>query len=751
MEEGAVTTPLTGENLVPQRARHDATPQQNNTQQQQQQRVDDTPSEINQRRQQDQIRYTRKRMYQIIKDRFTTMEQLAEVADLMLQIIQSKSSEYINEPFIKAFAQQIKDFAIAQGERTEALSEFKGLLERVQEDVTAIRTTTTQISQSSKESGTSTSDSAILWKTHQAQAWQAAIRSASSPQSQSAGSSTPGVSHVELGMDSEIVVKIRDDSERAHAKKLQPKDIVDRAERARAHAAKSTPSLALAGHGFKAARQLPSGDISLRASHAAGAEVLRKHAASWVTAFGKSAYVRVPTWGIVIDGIPVRHVERSEEFKQVLAAENTNWGQPGFEVEIAYVGWLTKPRGYSGSLIVEFMSPVVANNAIASGTVWRAHSLTNRPYYREGRVKMCRKCQHYGHVQVQCPNRKYICGLCADEHPTWECPSKQNRNIPYKCANCKGSHKAASADCEIRQRESARARQVVSMGTGHRVPQFLQARMIKQMTSGPTPAEAAQITKKTTQAQKKAVRKTTTKSKKAIESMPESTHASIPESAPIREPAPIYEPAQEPEAAIPTIEQPPIQGPVKAVSFQPEKRSRGRPPKSKSSTNEDEAAKPQEYIDTALIASQPATINPAQLSNHGPFASTAPTPAPALTITRKSLRSRGLNQLVDMRNDPEQPLREQRRRERSRSQSYDNTPLPPLPPMDMNIDNQNIVLNSAPSYQEIDSGELNSDVRQDLLSRFTNHRSYYPRNPPITEEDVDRISITTRSSPDELL
>ncbi|RAO68551.1 uncharacterized protein BHQ10_004563 [Talaromyces amestolkiae] len=666
------------------------------------------------------------------------MEQLTKVADLILQIIQSKSSEYINKPFIKAFAQQIKDFAIAQGEHTDILVKFKGLLKHIKSNITIVCATTTQISQSSKESGTSTtSDSTIFWKTHQAQAWQAAIQSASSPQSQSASSSTPRVSHVELGMDSEIVVKIRDDSERAHVKKLQPKDIVDHAERARAHAAKSTPSLALAGHGFKAARQLSSDNISLRASHAAGAEVLRKHAGSWVTTFSKSAYVRVPTWGIVINGIPVRHVERSEEFKQELAAENTNWGQPGFEVEIAYVGWLTKPRGYSGSLIVEFTSPVVANNAIASGTVWRAHSLTNRPYYREGRVKMCRKCQHYGHVQVQCPNQKYICGLCADEHPTWECPSKQNRNIAYKCANCKGSHKAASADCETRQRESTRARQVVSMGTGHRVPQFLQARMIKHMASGPTPAEAAQITKKTTQAQKKAVKKTTTKGKKATttaESMPESTQA------PIREAAPIPESAHEPEAAVPTIEQPPVQGPAKAVSFQPEKRSRGRPPKSKSSTNEDEAAKPQEYIDTALIASQLATINPAQLSNHSIAASTAP----ALTITRKSLRSRGLNQPVDMRNDPEQPLREQRRRERTQSQSYDNTPLPPLPPMDMNIDNQNVVLNSAPSYQEIDSGELNSNSGRALISTLFEILQYN------THKSKDKVMATFLHDPEVL-
>jgi hypothetical protein len=696
------------------------------------------------------------------------MEHLAEIAGLMLQQLRNNKTDKLNELIIIGFIQQVKIFASSQGESMDALAEFKGLLERVHEDVTAIRTTTTQISQSSNESGTSTSDSAILWKTHQAQAWQAAIRNANPPQSQSAGSSTPGVSHAELGMDSEIIVKIRDDSERARTKKLQPRDIVERAERARAHAAKSTPSLALAGHAFKAARQLPSGDISLRASHAAGAEVLRKHCTSWVKTFGKSAYVRVPTWGIVIDGIPVRHVEMSEQFKQELAAENTNWGQPGFEIDIAYVGWLTKPKGYSGSLVVEFTSPVIANNAISNGTVWRAHSLTNRPYHREGRVKMCKKCQRYGHVQVQCPNRRYYCGLCAEEHPTWECPSNQSKDLTPKCANCKGPHKAASDSCEIRKRETARARQVVNTGiTGHRVPQHLQARMIEHLASEPTPAGAAQIvtTKKTTQAQRKAAKKMTTKGKKTatvaatvaatapvpaapepdIESAPDSTHASI------------REPAQEPEAVIPIIEQPvpPVRGSTKSVSFKPtEKRSRGRPPKSKSSTNDEESTKPHEHIDTALAASQPATINPVQLSDFGPFASTTPAPAPAPVPTPKSLRSRGLDQPVDMHNDPERPLREQRRRERSRSQSYDNTPLPPLPRINMNIDDDNcVVLDSVPSFQEIDSGELNSDARRDLLSRFTINNAYYPQNLPTVEEDEDtaRISTITRSSPDELL
>ncbi|OKL55750.1 hypothetical protein UA08_08957 [Talaromyces atroroseus] len=277
MAEGTVATPLTGENLVPQGVRDEtALPQTPQTAlHRDSAEAADTPNTAQIK---NWIRIT-------LRSGITRMEQLVKLADLMVRQLRNHPNDQLNGLLSQGFAQQVKIFAISQGESTEAITQFKGLLEKVHEDITAIRTTTTQISQSSNGSGTSTSDSAMLWKMVQTQAWQTAIRSASTPQSQSAGSSTPGVNHAELGMDCEIVVKIRDDSERALVKRLQPKDIVIRAEKARAHAAKSTPSLALAGHGFTAARQLPSGDISLRASHAAGAEVLRKHCTGWVQTF----------------------------------------------------------------------------------------------------------------------------------------------------------------------------------------------------------------------------------------------------------------------------------------------------------------------------------------------------------------------------------------------------------------------------------------------------------------------------------
>ncbi|PCG88663.1 Hypothetical protein PENO1_109020 [Penicillium occitanis (nom. inval.)] len=336
-----------------------------------------------------------------------------------------------------------------------------------------------------------------------------------------AGSSTPGVTHAKLGMDCMIVVKVCDESDRRFDKKLQPEDIVKRVERARAQAAKSTPSLPLAGHAFIAARKLRCGDISLRAKTANGAEVLRQHCTSWVPMFGKLAYVRVPTWGIVIDGMPVKFADHlSEEFKRELIAGNTDRGnhETGKKAQLAATAVTT--------------------------------SSTNQP-----------------------------------------------------------------------------------------------------TTTAPIETE--------------------------------SIEAAIPE-------APTA-----PRTASKTISR----ELTKAIPFDPvpTKQPRGRPPKSKSSNNDDEEPISYEHIDTVLTASllELTIVNPVELSNPGPSVSTAPT-------------------------------------------SYDNILLPPLPQMNMNIDNDNcIVLHSMPGFREIDSGELGSDARLEILSQFTKGHNYYPRDAPIEEEDED--------------
>jgi hypothetical protein len=154
-------------------------------------------------------------------------------------------------------------------------------------------------------------------------------------------------------------------------------------------------------------------------------------------------------------------------------------------------------------------------------------------------VQEVSKKKKYGHVQAQCPEQECHCGLCAEVHPTWECTSKETRDLTVKCANCKGPHKASSDNCVIRQQETARARHAVMENNKrgiHRVPNYLQEKM-KQSNIEPTPREVAKLTatKKQRQTQEKAAKKTAAKGKKAQQA---SQNAPESASAPAQEPAP---------------------------------------------------------------------------------------------------------------------------------------------------------------------------------------------------------------------
>jgi hypothetical protein len=118
----------------------------------------------------------------------------------------------------------------------------------------------------------------------------------------------PGVPFENLARDSKITVKIHEDDIRDQLRRLKPSAIIAKAERARETAARKASGGALVGTAFLAVKQLPSGDLCFRARSASGAEVLRRHADAWVQAFGKTAYVRVPTWGVVAHGIPVASI-----------------------------------------------------------------------------------------------------------------------------------------------------------------------------------------------------------------------------------------------------------------------------------------------------------------------------------------------------------------------------------------------------------------------------------------------------------
>ncbi|PCG88287.1 Hypothetical protein PENO1_111080 [Penicillium occitanis (nom. inval.)] len=617
-------------------------------------------------------------------------------------------------------------------------------------------------------------DSATQWRSHNAQRWQADLRRAVPPTTQSAGSSTPGDAHEELSMDCEIVVKIRDDASKKMLRSVKPAEIVQRAERARKDAAKKGTSLALAGHFFVAARPLPPGDISLRAYHAAAAEALLKHGDKWVKLFGANAYVRILTWRVVADGIPVHTVDLQsgiEDFKQQLIAWNDdNWSQ-GLKVEIAYVGWLAKPRKHEASLVIEFTNPIVANNAIARDTIWQSRIHTNRPYNKEGSA----------------PSQNTPAG-----------PVRKSTRPGSALQRMVGKSSPSVLTAKVRTKPQAAA----CIDT-HRVPSHLQEQArIALENYNPTPQEAAKAPKKHGKAAAKAPAKSTTKrTKTATQDNAESTqpatqateivtesvaqsnnqpaeqHVTQNVEQPVDQPAtqavdhtvaqPVAQSVTQPAAqcADPLVTQsnpatrpstqiahdtPTPMAPtvVRTKDFQPiqpanqEKRGRGRSPKSKASSNDEQQEQVPLSSVEAAIASAEAMMKQARMeadSYESLVSTVANNPPPDggwETVTRPYRRrtppvAQGRTATLTKRLTPVRKFRKPvqgpprspnyimtRKRAREQSQASDGAPLPPPSTITSRVEGGKTILSSSADFRKLDSTALSSEINE-LMDRFT--------------------------------
>ncbi|KAJ5121345.1 zinc knuckle domain protein [Penicillium bovifimosum] len=381
-----------------------------------------------------------------------SMDEIAEGALRVLKHIENSGTE---DPYVTGFIRSVRRYALnaqrgdGQGmaKVLEALTEINANTERLNQRVQQIETTISA----------PTMNPAAAWRSFRAkdQATTAA------PITRDSNSPSPGV--VETREDREVVVKVG--GNREQIRKLTPKDLVERAE------GQKTPS----GHSFVAARKLPSGDVAMIANSAAGAQALRKQTA-WLRAFGPGSVAQEPSWGVVAYHIPVRSMKVSPETMASIATEllaQNNWGE---NAKIQYLGWMTRPgERAEGSILIEFTNPVVANRAIASGVIWGRQIHHAARFCREGRIKLCRKCEKPGHIQSHCSNESR-CGHCAGGHPTWECSSAKGRTTPIKCANCGEGHRPTSRECPVKTKAMEEAKQALANCPAyHRVSMHFQA------------------------------------------------------------------------------------------------------------------------------------------------------------------------------------------------------------------------------------------------------------------------------------
>jgi hypothetical protein len=123
---------------------------------------------------------------------------------------------------------------------------------------------------------------------------QAAARAPSPGHAPSHGISALGATPMELRKDREVIVKLRSKEAMQRFRSMTPKQIRDKAERARGRAAKALGSPQLATAEIFAAGQLKSGDVQFVLGTAANAESLRQNN-EWVKYLSNGASVRIPT------------------------------------------------------------------------------------------------------------------------------------------------------------------------------------------------------------------------------------------------------------------------------------------------------------------------------------------------------------------------------------------------------------------------------------------------------------------------
>ncbi len=251
--------------------------------------------------------------------------------------------------------------------------------------------------------------------------------------------------------DRRIVIKITDSALIDHCRTLQPATLRARIN-SHIHASKNSDVAALS---VAAAKQLRSGDLAIYTSTVAEKESLQGNS-EWVKSLGATSKIVVTTYGVIAHGIPTNSIKMDDQRTTIarIQAENYKIGG-GKDITVHYVGWLCAPKRTAGSMMVEFADAEQANMALQTGLIWDSEYKKTELYDRACRIQECFRCHKYGHISAQCGGNQK-CGLCAENHRSEECPSKDLDK--RKCASCGGPHKARDNKCPEYQKEQTRVR-----------------------------------------------------------------------------------------------------------------------------------------------------------------------------------------------------------------------------------------------------------------------------------------------------
>ncbi|KAL8953868.1 MAG: hypothetical protein Q9222_000314 [Ikaeria aurantiellina] len=102
----------------------------------------------------------------------------------------------------------------------------------------------------------------------------------------------------------------------------------------------------------------------------------------------------------------------------------------------------------TSSVIINFKSPEIANEAIKKGIFWHGKKFPCQKFMRAASLLQCSNCQTFGHTANRCLS-SVRCGHCAQHHATETCSVDD-----AKCANCGKAHRSDDLTCIKRKRLS---------------------------------------------------------------------------------------------------------------------------------------------------------------------------------------------------------------------------------------------------------------------------------------------------------
>jgi hypothetical protein len=142
----------------------------------------------------------------------------------------------------------------------------------------------------------------------------------------------------DMARDRDVIICLNDRDQEKRYRGQTSQEIKAYANKVRADFAKESGTATLATVMVRAVRQLKSGDLRITVRDAREAQLMRLHR-GWVKSFGSTAFIHMPSWGVIVHGVQVKSLidrpmrgnpiqalrEAQEAMGKAIVAENSRY------------------------------------------------------------------------------------------------------------------------------------------------------------------------------------------------------------------------------------------------------------------------------------------------------------------------------------------------------------------------------------------------------------------------------------------